>query len=158
MFEWYWGLSGLTWFVVTMLMGGTTIGMIGLVVIGCAKSIARSFDHDPKTCDCPNCEGQRARFLNRQARASERLKKHTPVVTPGMFISTAELKQGMIIVAEKNGNVYEFNGMQRRSYGYTVIFTNLKTDARAWIVVPLPRLHVRMWKVADTGLRRVYGL
>ncbi len=157
MFEWYWGLSGFMWFFVTMLFSAGLIGTMGLIVILSARSIANSFDHDPQTCTCPTCEGKRTRYLNRQARASERLKAQIPQLTPGALVSTAELRPGMIVSSEK-GNVYEFRGMRQRSYGYTVIFFNLKTNNDVWIVVPLSRLHVRMWKLADNGIRRLYGL
>ena len=158
MWEWYWSLSGFMWFFVTLLMGGAGIGTLGLIVILSARSIANSFDHDPQKCGCPTCEGKRARYLNRQAQNSERLKRRIPEITPGAFISTAELRRGMLVTSEK-GELYEFQGMRQRSYGYTVIFRNLKNDAAVWIMVSLPKMHTRMWRVANNNnIRRLYGL
>lgn len=158
MFEWYWGLSGFTWFFVTLLMGGGFIGSMGLLVILAARSITGAFDHDPQTCTCPGCEGKRARQLNRQARSSDRLKAHVPEYAPGTLVSTAELRPGMRVTGNKSSAVYEFQGLQKRSYGYTVVFINIANRKQAWVIVPLPRMHVRMWKLTADGIRHVYGL
>lgn len=155
MLEWYWGLSGITWLLTTLLMGGATIGLIGVIVIGCAKSIAKSFDHDPQTCTCYSCELRRARALNRQAKSS---KRPNATIVPGGLVTTNQLELGMVVMGQKENTQYRFEGKQQRGYGTAVCFKNIITGRLSWIVIPRNKVDDPMWKVADMYLRRVYGL
>lgn len=153
MWDWYWSLSGLTWFLATFLIGAIPLGALGAIVIMSAKSIAKSFDHDRATCGCSMCETYRARQINKaRVRAGEIL----PPIYPGMLISTTDLRPGMVVVAGNKGTPHEVVTVQRRAYGYVVILTNLNTLHRGWLTVPLDKAKIKRWKISKP--RRVYGV
>lgn len=151
--DWYWNLSGVLWFVTTFLIGAIPLATLGAIVIFSAKSIAKSFDHDRAICGCSQCEGFRARAINKaRIRAGEQL----PPIYPGMQISTVDLRKGMIVVSGDKGEPYEVMEVRRRDYGYVVILMNLNTKNRGWLTVPFSKAKLKRWKLHKP--RRIFGV
>ncbi len=124
MLEWYWGLSGITWFITTFLIGAIPIAFCGALVILMAKSIAKATDHDPQTCPCRRCEYRRARFINHRYSA----RSVIPEDQQGRWLATSQLEEGMVIIARSNGNPYSVRYVEPRQYGYVVILRNMNTN------------------------------
>lgn len=154
MIDWYWGLSGLTWLITTVTMGGATLGLIGLVVIWSAKSIAKSFDHDRKLCPCRECERYRVRQINKAYSVTTSFSHRQT----SRWISTAELEKGLVVVAQKNGEVYRVQHIEPRAYGYVLILRNLNTRQPAWLTIQHSSAHKKLWRLADGTAGRIHGL
>jgi hypothetical protein len=154
-FDWYWGLSGITWFITTFLMGAIPIAFCGAFVILMAKSIAKSTDHNPQVCPCERCENRRARAINAKY---EKRQPWVPDEQTGNWISTAELEEHMVIITRQSGEPYRVTYIEPRQYGYVLILRNMNTNRQSWLTVPYKSAHKKMWKLAEGKTRRVYGL
>ncbi len=154
MVDWYWGLSGVTWFVTTFLLGAVPIAICGAFVVLMAKSIAQSTEHDINTCPCRRCEYRRTLAINKRYAD----KPAAPADQRGQLISTADLQEDMVVIARKNGNPYRVKYIEPRIYGYVVILRNLNSNAQSWMTVPYSTADNKIWKLADDRMRRVYGL
>lgn len=157
MISWFWSLEG--WpFVGALLTGlAMTVGTILGLVLALARSVAGFFEHDQQNCGCGDCQRIRGKALDKLNRQRARAR-HRPLIRAGDYISTMELEYGMVVSSRNNAETYLFQGKIQRGPVYTVTLTNLATDKRAWVAVPIGNVHRKIWKVADMGVRDVIGL